>query len=320
VGLSDIYKPIQDDLEKVEQSIEAASEASFPRLTELLKYALHSGGKRIRPALTLLCGKFYVYDVSLLVPMAAATELLHTATLVHDDIVDHSPVRRGKPTVSCTWDDNSALLLGDYLFAKAGSLAASTGNMRVVQLFAQTLMTISGGEVRQTVFTFDVKRAREYYYSWISAKTACLFAMASESGAILSRASEDAIQALKNYGHYFGMAFQVVDDILDFIGNEAEVGKPVGSDLGEGAVTLPTILYVESHPDDTLVNKAIETRDAQAIMLAMERIRSSQVVEECLEIAADFSARACKALDILPNNDSRKSLVDLAQYIVRRTK
>jgi len=320
VNLSDIYKPVQHDLEKVEQSIEAASEASFPMLTELLKYALQSGGKRIRPALTLLSGKFYVYDLSLLVSMATSTELLHTATLVHDDIIDHSPVRRGKPTVSRTWGENSALLLGDYLFAKAGSLAANTGNMRVVKLFAQTLMTISGGEVKQAVFTLDVKEAREYYYSWISAKTACLFAMSTESGAILSQAPEEAIQALKNYGHYFGMAFQVVDDVLDFVGNEAEVGKPVGSDLSEGAITLPTILYMESHPDDTIVSSAIETRDAQAVMLAMDRIRNSHVVEQCLDVAADFSARACKVLDILPVNDSHKSLVGLAQYIVRRRK
>lgn len=321
MDLNDIYKPVQNDLVKVEHAIETATHAEYPLLTQLLEYAVGSGGKRIRPALTLLSGKSYVYDLSLLVPMAAATELLHTATLVHDDIVDHSLVRRGRPTVSRAWGENRALLLGDYLFAKAGRICADTDNLRVIKLFAQTLMTISGGEVRQTDFVFELKSARDYYYSWIGAKTACLFSLATESGAILSRAPEEAIQALKDYGHYFGMAFQVVDDVLDFVGNEAEVGKPVGSDLSEGAVTLPTILYAESHPEeDGLISKAIESRDAQLVTSVVEMIRESQVIAQCLEIAADFSSRACEALTILPENDAHRSLVALDRYVIQRRK
>jgi len=320
VNLSDIYRPIQDDLEKVEQSLEAVADVDSPLLAQLLKYTLKSGGKRIRPTLTLLSGKFHVYDIALLVPMAVAIELLHTATLVHDDIVDNSPVRRGKPTVSRAWGENRALLLGDYLFSKAGSLAATTGNLRVIRLFSQTLMIISGGELKQTGITFDLKQAREQYFNWISAKTACLFSTATESGAILSQASEEMVRALKDYGHNFGIAFQIVDDVLDFIGEEAELGKPVGSDLGEGIVTLPSIIFAESHPEDDLIRKIVERRDAESVAMAMKRIRNSPTIAECLALASDFCSRACQALDKLPDNSARQSLLNLATYIIKRRK
>ena len=320
MNLSDIYEPIEDDLEKVEQSLEAVAHVDVPLLGQLLGYALTGGGKRIRPSLALLCGKFHLYDPALLVPMATAVELLHTATLVHDDIVDHSPIRRGKPTVSSAWGENRALLLGDYLFAKAASVAASTGNLRVIEQFAQAVMTISGGEVRQTGIAFDLKEARDYYYEWISAKTACLFSLATESGAILSQSPEEVVEATKDYGHNLGMAFQILDDVLDFVGEEAEVGKPVGSDLGEGAVTLPSILFAESHPEDNLIKSVIEDRDAESVALAVEKIRNSPVIGECLAIAADFSSRACRAVGKLPDNSSRQALLDLATYIIQRRK
>lgn len=320
MNLNDIYKPIQEDLDKVEQSLEDIADVEIPLLSQLLEYALKGGGKRIRPSLTLLCGKFHLYDSTLLVPMATAVEVLHTATLVHDDVVDHSPVRRNKATVSCAWGENRALLLGDYLFAKSGALTASTGNLRVVELFAQTLMTISGGEVRQTSVTFDLKRAREYYYDWIAAKTACLFSMATESGAVLSQSPEDVVEVMKDYGYNFGMAFQVLDDILDFVGEESELGKPVGSDLGEGAFTLPSILFAESHPEDNLLRNIVEKRDAESVALAVEKIRNSPVVDECLAVASDFSSRACQAVERLPDSTIRQALLDLAAYSLQRRK
>ena len=320
MNLSDIYKLIEEDRDKVEQSLKAAADTDIPLLSQLLEYALTGSGKRIRPSLTLFCGRFDIYEPSLLVPMATAVELLHTATLVHDDIVDHSPVRRGEPTVSCAWGENRALLLGDYIFAKAGSLVASTGNLRVIRLFAETLMTITSGEVRQTGFTFDLKEAREYYYSWISAKTASLFSLATEAGAILSQSPEEAVGALRDYGHNFGMAFQILDDVLDFVGEEAEVGKPVGSDLQEGTVTLPSILFAESHPGDNLIKRVIENRDAETVALAVEQIRNSPAIGECLAIASVFSFRACRAVEKLPDNSFRQALIDLAAYIIQRRK
>jgi heptaprenyl diphosphate synthase/octaprenyl-diphosphate synthase len=320
VNLSDIYKPVQKDLKKVEQSLEEITDAEFSLLAQLLAYTLKTGGKRVRPALTLLSGKFYIYEPTLLVPMAAAIELLHTATLVHDDIVDNSPVRRGKPTVSRAWGGNSALLLGDYLFAKAGSLVAGTGNLRAIKLFSQTLMTISAGELKQTGITFDIAKVREYYFAWIGAKTACLFSTSTESGAILSQAPEEAIQAIKDYGHNLGMAFQIVDDVLDFVGEEDELGKPVGSDLREGTLTLPTILFAESYPEDELTKNVIGKKDAEGVSQAVERISNSQVIADCLAMASEFCLRARQAAEKLPDNSARKSLIDLAEYIVKRQK
>ena len=320
MNLNDIYKPIQDDLDKVEQSLEAVADVDFPLLAQLLEYVLKNGGKRIRPSLTLLCGKFYHYDLALLVPLATAAELLHTATLVHDDIVDNSAIRRGKPSVSLAWGENRALLLGDYLFSKAGSLAASTGNLRAIKVFSQALMVISGGELKQTDEIFDLKQARDHYYKWISAKTACLFSTAAEAGAILSQSPEYVIETVREYGYNFGMAFQIVDDVLDFIGEEAEVGKPVGSDLSEGIVTLPSILYAESHPGDNLMKRVIENKDTESVALAVEEIRNSTAIDECLAIASDFSSRACRAMEKLPDNSFRQALLDLAAYIIQRRK
>jgi len=320
MSLNDIYEPIQDDLDKVERSLEAVADVDFPLLAKLLEYVLKNGGKRIRPSLTLLCGKFYHYDLALFVPMATAVELLHTATLVHDDIVDNSAIRRGKPSVSLAWGENRALLLGDYLFSKAGSLAASTGNLRAIKVFSQALMVISGGELKQTDEIFDLKQARDHYYKWISAKTACLFSTAAEAGAILSQSPEHVIETVREYGYNFGMAFQIVDDVLDFVGEEAEVGKPVGSDLSEGIVTLPSILYAESHPGDNLIKRVIENKDTESVALAVEEIRNSTAIDECLAIASDFSSRACRAMEKLPDNSFRQALLDLAVYIIQRRK
>jgi geranylgeranyl pyrophosphate synthase len=179
-------------------------------------------------------------------------------------------------------------------------------------------MTISGGEVRQTAFVFDLKTAQDYYFSWISAKTACLFCLACESGAILGQSPEEAITALRNYGHNLGMAFQIVDDVLDFVGEQGEVGKPVGSDLAEGAVTLPSILYAESHPDDDLIKTVVDSKDARDVAQAVEKIKNSPAIEKCLDIAADFCSRACQAIEQLPDSVFRNSLVDLANYVTER--
>ena len=320
MNLENIYETIKNDLEKVDDTLRGVSQVDILLLSQLLEYLLSNGGKRLRPALTLLSGQFYNYNLSLLVPMAAAVELLHNATLVHDDIVDNAVIRRGKQSISHAWGKASALLLGDYLFAKAGRLVASTENLRVVKLFAQTLMTISSGELAQINVIFDKKRAREHYYSWISAKTASLFAMATESGAALSGAPEDIIQSLKKYGHNFGMAFQIMDDILDFTGQADQLGKPVGSDLIEGAVTLPSIIFAETSPEADLVKQIIENKDMTKVNLIVDKIRSSSVIDECLAIASDFCDKAREDLKDLPDTPARQSLLDLTSYTIKRRK
>tara|TARA_B100000315_G_scaffold236322_1_gene252007 strand:+ start:484 stop:1449 length:966 start_codon:yes stop_codon:yes gene_type:complete len=319
--LSAIYKPVREDLVKVEKELELVSKVDFPWLAELLGYSLKSEGKAIRPALTLLAGKLYHYRLDNLLPMAMATELLHVATLIHDDAIDKSPVRRSKPTVYKVWGEDKAVLLGDYLFAKAGELTTVTQNIRVVKLFTQTLRVIATGELAQIFDAYNLEQTYQQYIQRISNKTAALFILAVESGAVLSEAPEVSIKILNEYGYNLGIAFQIVDDILDFIGTEKEVGKPIGSDLAQGTLTLPSMLLLERYPEDNPVKRLFQNRDRQEeIKLAIEQVRDSSIIEECYTVASDYCDRACRRLILLPDNASRQSLTETANYVIRRKK
>ncbi len=319
--LSAIYKAVEEDLVKVEDRLGSVSEVDFPWLPQLLDYSIKGGGKRIRPAFTLLSGKFYHYNLDYLLPMATAVELMHTATLVHDDAIDKSLFRRGRPTINSLWGEDKAVLLGDYLFAKAGEFAADTSNLRVIKLFAQTLEIISSGELNQSFNAFNLEQTREHYLQRISGKTASLFSLATESGAILSQAPEESVKVLEGYGYNIGIAFQIVDDILDFIGTEEEMGKPVGSDLAQGTLTLPAMLLLERYPEDNPVKKFFQNKDKQEnIKLVIELIRNSSIVPECYKVASEYCSKACQNLNLLPDNTSRRALIELADYVVNRKK
>lgn len=321
MSLAAIYETVKEDLDRVDKLINAVAEVDYPQLAELLGYSLKSGGKRIRPILTLLSGKLHDYNRSSLLLMASAVELLHAATLVHDDAIDRSTVRRGRPTVNALWSDDKAILLGDYLFAKAGELAADTRNLAVVKLFAQTLEIISAGEINQAFNAFNLEQTRQQYIDRISHKTASLFSLSTESGAILSNAPEESIKVLKEYGHYLGIAFQIIDDVLDFISTEEEMGKPIGSDLAHGTLTLPAMLVLERYPKDNPVKRVFQNRDRQGnIKLALELVRNSSIIEECYQVASDYCSIACRNLNVLPDNANRQILIDLADYIARRRK
>ncbi len=314
-----IYKPIEQDLVKVEGSLASVTKVEPAWLAEMLDYSLSGAGKRIRPALALLSGKFYDYDFTHLLPMAVAVELMHTATLVHDDAIDNSLIRRGKSTINSVWGEEKAVLLGDYLFARSGEFAADTQNLRVVRLFSQTLAIISTGELEQTFTAFDTRQSGQDYLRRISRKTASLFSLATESGAILSQAPEKSIEILKDYGYNLGVAFQIVDDILDFIGTEEELGKPIGSDVAQGTLTLPAILLLEKYPDDNPVQKSFNDEDRpQNVKLALKMIRESSIPDMCYQIAADYCAKACRNLNLLPDNESLQSLIQLADFITER--
>jgi len=321
--LKTIYKLVQEDLTRVEQQIKAVTEVDFPDLGELLKHIL-LGGKAIRPALTLLSARFYDYDLERLLPMATSVELMHTSTLVHDDAIDKSSVRRGRPTVNSLWGEDRAVLLGDYLFARAGEFAALTGNLRVIRLFAQTLQIISSGELRQTFDAFNLEQTRQHYFERVNSKTASLFSLAVQSGAILSQAPEPSVQALKRYGTNLGIAFQIVDDLLDFIGTEKELGKPVGSDLAQGTLTLPAMLLLERYPESNPVKDLFSDREMPEmfqqlkIKQAIDMMAGSPIVEECYKIAAGYCAEACRELDLLPDKPVRKALVEVADFVVSR--
>ncbi len=315
MSIGSIFKPVQPEMAQVEDRLDEVAKTAPLEMVDQLKHALKDGGKRIRPALTLLTGKFYKYNLDLLLPMATGVELLHTATLIHDDTIDDSQLRRGKASIKHRWGNSNAVLLGDYLFATSAGMVAETRNIRVIKLFAQTLMTICTGEIEESISIFN--KSRERYFQTIGDKTASLFAAATESGAVLSKAPEEVVQSLKSYGYNLGMSFQIVDDILDFVGQKETLGKPVASDLSKGIFTLPVILLFE-RPESDEVREAFEKDSRRGTKQLMEMVYNSSVLDEGYRIAQDFTSRACSALERLPRNTVYNSLTDLAGYVTER--
>jgi octaprenyl-diphosphate synthase len=316
--LSQIYAPIQADLNNVKNTLMSISRVDVAWLAEQLSHVVKGTGKGIRPALTLLSGKSFKYDLTYLLPMAVSVELMHTATLVHDDAIDKSDTRRGQKTINSIWGDEIAILMGDYLFAKAGEFVADTQTPRVIKLFSQTLGTISSGEIAQWRASYNPAQTRENYFHRIYSKTASLFALSTQSGAILSQAPEDAVVIMKEYGDNLGIAFQIVDDILDFTSTEEAMGKPVGSDLIQGTLTLPAMLVMERHPADNPIRRFFETREKKQVAEAIRMVLNPEIINECYRIAATYRDRACRNLKSLPKAESRKSLLDLAEYIIKQ--
>src|SRR5512143_1944145 len=252
-----VLDPIKDDLGRVEAKLRETpqiQDVEFDLVSEAIGHLLGSGGKRIRPSLALLAGRLYPADRQKIVSLAAAVEMLHTATLVHDDVVDGSLLRRGSPTLNARWSPGATILTGDYVFARAADLAAQTDNVRVMRIFARTLMTIVSGALRQQFSDAQIRQTREDYFKRIYAKTASMFELSTEAAGVLINASEDQIQALKDFGHDLGLAFEIMDDVLDLVGDTSQLGKPVAHDLREGIVTLPVIEYLSMQPNDRRVD------------------------------------------------------------------
>ena len=317
-----IFEFIHEELERVEQKMREVSRIEYEQLRATLDYLLGGGGKRLRPALVLLSSKFYPADAEKVTSLAAAVETLHTATLIHDDLIDHAFLRRGNPTLNALWNSAATVLTGDYLFARAAAFAAETESVQVVSIFAQTLMTICSGELNQIFGGDRGQLTREYYYQRIYSKTASLFAASTEAGAVMGEAPPTEVQALRDYGYNLGMAFQTVDDILDFAGNEGELGKPIGSDLRQGIVTLPTICFLEAHPEDKTVSTVLSAQGKRddEIRAAVEAIKESGAIESSTAEARGFAARSRDALSILPHNKYRQAMLDLADFVVERRK
>ncbi len=317
-----IFKPVEKELALVEKNIKDVANVEYPWLAELLDYIVNSGGKRVRPALTLLAGKLQGdCNLDVLLPVATGVELLHTATLVHDDTIDLSTRRRGKPTAASIWGWGIATLAGDYLFSKSAELVSRANNVRTDRLFAQTLMALCTGELEESFSSFDLNQTRKNYFKRIGNKTASLFSMATESAGIVNEAPERVIIALRDYGYNLGMAFQVVDDILDFTSDEDKLGKPVASDLLQGKLTLPAILLKEKHPHNNPVKAIFEDREKErSLKMAIDMICNSGIIEECYKVAQSFVANACRTLRTLPDNPSRRALIELADYVVEREK
>jgi geranylgeranyl pyrophosphate synthase len=332
-----IFNLVQDDLKQVEDIMRAEPQLLAARsfvaeedagrnataldLKSVIDYLVSSGGKRLRPALALLVGHIYPTKLEKIANLAAAIEMLHTATLVHDDLIDGALLRRGNPTLNATWTPSATVLTGDFLFARAADLAAQTNDVRVLRLFAQTLMVICSGEINQ-MFDRHANLSREQYYKRIYAKTAALFAVATEAASVLGRASEPATSALRDFGEHLGMAFQIVDDVLDFVGDEERMGKPVGSDLRAGLVTSPTLWFLEQYASHDLINDILNNgrKDDASIQTAVHSIRESGAIEASLDEARCFVQGSQTALEILPPSVFRDALWELSDFVVERNR
>ena len=311
--------PVQEQIKLVEERIRSQADKNHPDLRAALEHILASGGKRVRPTVVLLVGNMLGGQEDKLVTVGAAIELLHTATLVHDDLIDGSLLRRGTPTLNARWSPAATVLTGDFLFARAAKLAAQADHLKLMKLFAETLATIVNGELTQ-LFTSRGLINRKNYYQRIYAKTASLFEMSARAAAMVSPVDEEMVETMRNFGYETGMAFQIADDILDFSGDQTAVGKPLGSDLLQGLVTLPAIYYAEANPDDPDVKLLAE--GGWANQDRMERlvnsIRQSDAIQRSMQEAEGFIKRALEKLSPLHSGIERNALEELAKYIIDR--
>jgi geranylgeranyl pyrophosphate synthase len=320
VELKDILKPVEADLVKVEVRLREAARAEFGPLALVIESIIESGGKRMRPAGTLLAGRMYAQNEEHLLRLATSVELLHLATLIHDDLIDKANTRRGTETINSKWDSKATVLAGDYVWAKAAKIAADVGNTKVLSIFADTVMVIVEGEIKQDFLGSGSSPNREEYYNRIYAKTASLFEGALRSAAVLGNAPDRHVAALGVYGRKVGTAFQIIDDVLDFA-TDTDIGKPVGSDLRQGILTLPAILYYEKHPGHpTLESIALKnghkTNELEAVI---EEIRRSPVLPAARAEAQALARAAQLDLEVLPRSKYRTALQQLAGYVVERT-
>jgi len=323
---------VRPGLQLVEAKMKRVDSAIFAPLSNAFLDLIGSGGKRLRPALALLAGG--IHDAgeetpsSRVIALAAAVEMLHTATLVHDDVIDGAMLRRGAPTLNATWNGGSTVLAGNYMFGAAARFSAETQNLRVIRLFSDTLKIIVDGELRQLRDRYNYDQEKSAYYQRIYAKTASLFCAATEGAAILVGCTDAEIKRLRDYGYYFGMAFQIMDDVLDFTSDAATLGKPAGSDLLQGTLTLPFFYYLRQHPEPAAFIAYLEEQrtyaeDDPAIWPAtvaelVMALQASNAAAEAREEALTFLAQAKTALDPFPYTAYKETLIDLCDFVVQR--
>ena len=320
-----VFAAMKPELERVEARLEEAAAIEFPAVSELVIGLVRAGGKRLRPLVLLLAGRAFDGNSETLVTAGAGVELLHTASLVHDDTVDRAALRRGRPTLNSVLSSGSVILLGDYLFAQSAMLAAATNSPRVVSIFAGTLGDICDGQLREMFVAHRLDQSREEYERRIYGKTASLFAGSAEMGAIIGNAPEPDVQALRQYGSDVGMAFQIVDDVLDLREGEERLGKPAGHDLTQGTVTLPTLIYAsrlsEGSADMRQLQGVVsgELDDRASVDGVVENIRRSGALEESLREAERFADRAKDRIRGLSDRETRDMLNEIADIVCDRS-
>jgi geranylgeranyl pyrophosphate synthase len=311
------YGPVSDDIELVTRGLRDLGSGHHPLLDAALEHIFSSRGKQLRPALVMLGGKMGRYQRDRLVTLAMALELVHTASLVHDDTVDEALTRRGLDTLNALWSPKVAILVGDYLFAKAAELAAGLGISRVMTLLAETVMAMTSGELRQQASSSALLIDERDYFLRISGKTAALFRACCEGAAVVSEQSPAQIDALSSFGTNLGIAFQIADDVLDFTGDERALGKPAGSDLKQGTVTLPVIIWSQSLNGSPLAEDLHQGRNLEEIV---REVRNSRAPTLALRRAEEYAAAARAALETFPNSEPKEILLDLTHEVISRSR
>ncbi|MAR55941.1 MAG: farnesyltranstransferase [Rickettsiales bacterium] len=311
------------DMARVNDLILArVSDSPVPLITELASYIIHSGGKRLRPAMVIACAQLCGYKGDRHHTLAACVEFIHTATLLHDDVVDESTLRRGQPTANDVWNNQSSVLVGDFLFSRAFQLMVSDGAIPVLKLLSDTAATISEGEVKQLTTMYAPETSTETYLEVIRCKTAALFAAAAQIGAMVSNRPADE-KTLYQFGEAFGIAFQLVDDALDYRADEAELGKRIGDDFREGKITLPVILAWQGATDSEqqflskCLSESYETTEAelQEVIAILNQYRT---IEQTLGLATSYAESAQQLLEHFPMSNARAALEEALQFCVSR--
>ena len=316
-----VFGLIRRDLLLVEEELERQSRSNLQILHHLNRYLLNSGGKRLRPALLLLAAKVFGEGTdNSIISMAAVMELLHTATLVHDDIIDGSEMRRGKKSVAAQWGNDIAVLLGDWLYMTAFETSLQQRNLEVLDILTEATRKMTEGELLQLSLVGKLQITEEQHFEIVERKTGFLFSASCRLGGVMRGASTVEKAALEDYGMNLGIAFQLTDDLLDFTSNAQKLGKPVLSDLREGKVTLPLIRLLDRYPQyEELVSIAMaDNDDAAHKVLAI--LRECGQLELARNEALSYAVRAEEALEALPENQYRQALSDIAQFVVERDK
>jgi len=317
----DLFGPATADLATVEANLREEIKKDPPDVGEPMAELYEAGGKRIRHALVLLAGRCGRYDAARLMPAAMAVELTHSATLVHDDVIDRSAVRRGRPTVAARLGDEPAIVIGDFYFAKAYEHAARTQSPEVVAILAYTVMNICAGEVRQQAIRHRYSTDADEYMSRIEAKTAMLVAACCDIGALIGDLNQAKRAALHEYGRQLGLAFQIADDVLDYVGTADEVGKPIGHDIAEGFATLPLMLATEDPSVSCRLRILLEDGkplSAKAALEVVELVRKSEGPRRALDQARDHASAAREHLKIIDSSSATRALEELAANVVSR--
>ena len=321
VDLESIRSLILEDMEAVNQLIRQSLYSEVALIGELGNYLINSGGKRIRPALVLLSARACGYKGHMHHQVAAIIEFIHTATLLHDDVVDASHMRRGKQTANAIWGNEASVLVGDFVYSRAFEMMVKVESMRVMEILAHATNTIAEGEVMQLLNVRNANTTIESYLDVIHCKTAKLFEAGSELGALLSGATEEQITAMATYGMHLGTAFQLVDDVLDYSSSADELGKNVGDDLAEGKPTLPLIYTIQhgNKEQAAVVRHAIEEGGLDDIDAVLAAIEATGAITYTAQLARDEAAKARAALSIFPTSKYIEALLALADFSVERS-